>query len=245
MNDLTQKEKNISLLEHLVELRSRILKIVLVWLSVVALLFPFLAQLMNYVTRPILLALPHGSKLSITGVLEGILIPLKLLLTVGFIISLPFSLFQVWAFVAPGLYKKEKRLIFALVISSLIFFCLGMVFCYFVFFPLLFKVAATFTPQQIAYYIPTISSYLSFSLTMLMVFGTAFQVPVLMLVLHRAQLVKFERLKKFRSYAIVAAFIIAGVLTPPDVVSQLLLAIPLVLLYELGLLACKLFPGPK
>ena len=229
-----------SLSEHLLELRSRLIKITVVIVLLVACLSFFLSHLLHWIAYPLLRTLPPGSHLSITGVLEGVIIPLKVLLAGAFILSLPFTLYQVWAFVAPGLYRKEKYLILPCVFFSLVLFMLGMAFCYFVCFPLLFKIASTFTPSDIAFYIPTLSNYVSFLITMFLVFGLAFQLPIFMVVLNSLAVFSLENYRKFRSYAIVADFAVAAIVTPPDVISQLLLAIPLIVLYEIGLAACSI-----
>ncbi|QRN41179.1 MAG: twin-arginine translocase subunit TatC [Neisseriaceae bacterium] len=228
-----------SLTEHLIELRSRLIKIILVIIILIITLTPFLHQILTYVTQPMLASLPEGNKMSITGVLEGIIVPIKVLLTMAFILSLPFTLYQIWAFIAPGLYRKEKKVVFPILLSSFLLFFLGMGFCYFIFFPALFTVASTFTPGDVAYYVPTINNYISFILTMFLVFGLAFQVPIVMFVLNTMDIVSRQQFKDFRAYAIIAAFTIAAITTPPDIISQFFLAVPLVLLYELGLVTCR------
>lgn len=240
MNKSTPNKSELTLTDHLLELRSRLIKVIVVLAIFVALLAPFMQEIFSFITRPMLHTLPSGNKLSITGVLEGVIVPFKVLLTTAFLLSLPFTLYQVWAFIAPGLYVKEKRIIFPLVFISLILFFLGMCFCYFAFFPMLFKIAAAFTPDDIAKYIPTIENYLSFILTMFIVFGLAFQLPIIMFVLNRFGIVSVAKMVSFRGYAIIAAFTIAAITTPPDVISQFFLAVPLVVLYEIGIIVCRL-----
>lgn len=234
------KKKHYSLTSHLIELRTRLTKIFVVLIVLVIIIAPFLQEILVYITSPMLISLPDGNKMSITGVLEGVMVPLKVLLVSAFILSLPFTLYQVWAFVAPGLYAEEKKTILPIALSSLLLFFMGIGFCYFIFLPLLFTIAATFTPNKIANYIPTIGSYLSLILSMFIVFGVTFQVPIMMFVLNKINIVSVQQLKHFRGYAVIVAFTIAAIATPPDIISQFLLALPLIILYELGLLICWL-----
>ena len=166
--------------------------------------------------------------------------PLKILLMSAFLIALPVVLYQAWAFVAPGLYSHEKRLVLPLVVSSTVLFIVGVAFCYFFVFGQVFKFIQGFAPKSITA-APDIEAYLSFVLTMFIAFGLAFEVPIVVVVLARLGVVSVEKLREFRSYFIVVAFIIAAVVTPPDVVSQLALAIPMCLLYEVGIWAAQLF----
>jgi sec-independent protein translocase protein TatC len=184
--------------------------------------------------------LPQGTTLIATNVISPFLVPLKITLMAAFLLVLPVVLYQVWAFVAPGLYNHEKKLVLPLVIASTMLFFIGVAFCYFFVFGQVFKFIQSFAPKSITA-APDIEAYLSFVLTMFIAFGAAFEVPVVVVVLARMGLVTIEQLKKFRSYFIVIAFIVAAVVTPPDVISQLALAIPMVLLYEVGIWAAKLF----
>ena len=236
---MTQEQSG-SLAEHLSELRSRLIKTIAVLMIAMIVLSPFLQTIMRLITYPILHTLPQGNKMSITGVLEGVIVPFKILFGCAFVLTLPFTLYQIWCFIAPGLYQKEKKIILQLVLFSLLMFVLGMLFCFFVFFPLLFRVSAYFTPKTVALYIPTISNYLNFIIRMLITFGFAFQLPILMLVLQQMQLTTSDTFKKWRSYAIIAAFGVAAIMTPPDIMSQFFLAIPLIILYESGLLLCRI-----
>lgn len=235
-----EQEQFSSLAEHLSELRSRLIKIIVVLAIAITALSPFLQEIMRLITYPILHTLPRGNKMSITGVLEGVIVPFKMLLGCAFVLTLPFTLYQIWCFIAPGLYQKEKKIILQLVLFSLLMFVLGMLFCFFIFMPLLFRVSAHFTPKTVALYIPTISNYLNFIIRMLITFGFAFQLPILMLVSQQMELTTFDTFKKRRSYAIIAAFGIAAIVTPPDIMSQFFLAIPLIILYEGGLLLCRI-----
>jgi sec-independent protein translocase protein TatC len=175
-----------------------------------------------------------------TSVISPFLVPLKIMLMAGFLLALPVVLYQAWAFVAPGLYAHEKRLVMPLVVSSTILFFIGVAFCYFFVFGQVFKFIQSFAPKSITA-APDIEAYLSFVLTMFIAFGLAFEVPIVVIVLARMGLVTIEKLKAFRSYFIVLAFIIAAIVTPPDVVSQLALAIPMVILYEIGIWAAQIF----
>ncbi len=227
---------------HLIELRDRLVKgSIAVGICFAALmLWPGAAGLYDLLAAPLVAHLPKGSTLIATSVISPFLVPLKITLMAAFLIALPVVLYQVWAFVAPGLYTHEKKLVLPLVISSSLLFFLGVAFCYFFVFGQVFKFIQGFAPKSITA-APDIEAYLSFVLTMFIAFGAAFEVPVVVVVLARMGLVSIEKLRAFRSYFIVLAFIIAAVLTPPDVVSQLALAIPMVLLYEVGIWAAQIF----
>ena len=227
---------------HLIELRDRLVKgSIAVGICFAALmLWPGAAGLYDLLAAPLVAHLPKGSTLIATSVISPFLVPLKITLMAAFLIALPVVLYQVWAFVAPGLYTHEKKLVLPLVISSSLLFFLGVAFCYFFVFGQVFKFIQGFAPKSITA-APDIEAYLSFVLTMFIAFGAAFEVPVVVVVLARMGLVSIAKLRAFRSYFIVLAFIIAAVLTPPDVVSQLALAIPMVLLYEVGIWAAQIF----
>ncbi|MEQ1683651.1 MAG: twin-arginine translocase subunit TatC [Burkholderiaceae bacterium] len=227
---------------HLVELRDRLVRAAIavgVCFGVLA-LWPGPAGLYDLLAAPLVAHLPKGSTLIATSVISPFMVPIKITLMAAFLLALPVVLYQVWAFVAPGLYTHEKKLVMPLVISSTLLFFLGVAFCYFFVFGQVFKFIQGFAPKSITA-APDIEAYLSFVLTMFIAFGASFEVPVVVVVLARMGLVSIEKLKAFRSYFIVLAFIIAAVLTPPDVVSQLALAIPMVLLYEVGIWAAKIF----
>jgi sec-independent protein translocase protein TatC len=185
-------------------------------------------------------SLPAGGKLIATNVISPFVVPLKITLMAAFLVALPVVLYQMWAFIAPGLYTHEKKLVFPLVISSTLLFLIGVAFCYFFVFGQVFKFIQSFAPQSITA-APDIEAYLSFVLTMFVAFGAAFEVPVVVVVLARMGLVTVEKLREFRSYFIVLAFIIAAIITPPDIVSQLALAIPMCVLYEVGIWAAQIF----
>ncbi|MEO8805722.1 MAG: twin-arginine translocase subunit TatC [Burkholderiaceae bacterium] len=227
---------------HLVELRDRLVRAAIaVGVCFAALaLWPGPAGLYDLLAAPLVAHLPKGSTLIATSVISPFMVPIKITLMAAFLMALPVVLYQVWAFVAPGLYAHEKKLVLPLVVSSTLLFFLGVAFCYFFVFGQVFKFIQGFAPKSITA-APDIEAYLSFVLTMFIAFGASFEVPVVVVVLARMGLVSIDKLKAFRSYFIVLAFIIAAVLTPPDVVSQLALAIPMVLLYEVGIWAAKLF----
>ena len=229
-------------IQHLKEMRDRLVKsLIAVAVACVFLsLFPGPAQLYDLLAAPLVANLPEGTKLIATSVISPFLVPLKILLMTGFLIALPVVLYQAWAFVAPGLYMHEKKLVLPLVISSTLLFFVGVAFCYFFVFGQVFKFIQSFAPKSITA-APDIEAYLGFVLTMFVAFGMAFEVPIVVIVLARMGLVSIEKLKDFRSYFIVLAFIIAAIVTPPDVVSQLALAIPMVILYEVGVWAAQLF----
>jgi sec-independent protein translocase protein TatC len=196
--------------------------------------------LYDYLAAPLVANLPEGTKLIATSVISPFLVPLKIMLMTGFLVALPVVLYQAWAFVAPGLYMHEKKLVLPLVVSSTLLFFIGVAFCYFFVFGQVFKFIQSFAPKSITA-APDIEAYLSFVLTMFVAFGLAFEVPIVVIVLARMKIVSIQKLKDFRSYFIVLAFIIAAIVTPPDVVSQLALAIPMVILYEVGIWAAQLF----
>jgi sec-independent protein translocase protein TatC len=227
---------------HLVELRDRIVRAGLAVLVMFGLLcfFPGPGNLYDLLAAPLVAHLPAGSKLIATNVISPFMVPMKITLMAGFLLALPVVLYQVWAFVAPGLYSHEKKLVLPLVISSTLLFFVGVAFCYFFVFGKVFAFIQSFAPKSVSA-MPDIEAYLSFVLTMFIAFGTAFEVPIAVVVLARLGVVSIENRKAFRAYFIVLAFIIAAVLTPPDIVSQLSLAIPMCLLYEVGIVAAGVF----
>ncbi len=227
---------------HLIELRDRLIRAVVAIGIAFAVLsvWPGPANLYDFLAAPLVAHLPQGTTLIATNVISPFIVPLKITLMAAFLLVLPIVLYQVWAFVAPGLYNHEKKLVLPLVISSTLLFFMGVAFCYFFVFGQVFKFIQSFAPKSITA-APDIEAYLSFVLTMFIAFGAAFEVPVVVVVLARMKLVTIEQLKQFRSYFIVVAFIVAAIVTPPDVISQLALAIPMVLLYEVGIWAAKLF----
>jgi len=227
---------------HLIELRDRLIRacIAIGICFGVLMAWPGAAHLYDLLAAPLVEHLPKGGTLIATSVISPFLVPLKITLMAAFLLALPVVLYQVWAFVAPGLYTHEKKLVLPLVISSTLLFFAGIAFCYFFVFGKVFTFIQSFAPKSVSA-MPDIEAYLSFVLTMFIAFGAAFEVPIVVVVLARIGLVTIEQLRAFRSYFIVLAFIIAAVLTPPDIVSQLALAIPMVLLYEVGIWAAQLF----
>jgi sec-independent protein translocase protein TatC len=227
---------------HLIELRDRLLRaIIAVAVAAVALaIWPGPGPLYDLLAAPLVAHLPKGATLIATSVISPFMVPLKIMLMAAFLIALPVVLYQLWAFVAPGLYSHEKKLVLPLVISSTVLFFIGVAFCYFFVFGQVFAFIQGFAPKSITA-APDIEAYLSFVLTMFLAFGLAFEVPVAVVVLARMGVVSVDKLKSFRGYFVVLAFVIAAVVTPPDVVSQLALAIPMCLLYELGIWAAQIF----
>lgn len=227
-------------ISHLVELRNRVMKASLAILVVFLGLMPWAGNIYDWLALPMMSALPTGSKMIATGVITPFLVPVKVTLLVAFLIALPVVLYQAWAFIAPGLYTHEKKLIAPLVISSSILFIVGVAFCYFFVFGVIFKFINEFAPKSIAV-APDIESYFGFVMTLFIAFGMTFEVPIVVIVLVRMGLVTVQKLKEIRPYVIVGAFVIAAVVTPPDILSQLLLALPLCLLYEVGLIVAPMF----
>lgn len=228
--------------QHLIELRDRLIKVVIaigVTTAILA-LYPGPGELYDLLAAPLVAHLPKGATLIATSVISPFMVPLKIMLMTGFLLALPVVLYQLWAFVAPGLYAHEKKLVLPLVVSSTLLFFVGVAFSYFFVFGKVFAFIQSFAPKSITA-APDIEAYLSFVMTMFLAFGMAFEVPIVVIVLARLGVVSIQKLKEFRGYFVVLAFIIAAIVTPPDVVSQLALAIPMCLLYEVGIWAAQLF----
>lgn len=228
--------------QHLMELRDRLVKaiIAIAVAAVFLFFFPGPGPLYDFLAAPLVAHLPKGATLIATSVISPFMVPLKILLMSAFLLALPFVLWQVWAFVAPGLYSHEKKLVLPLVVSSTVLFFIGVAFCYYFVFGQVFAFIQSFAPKSITA-APDIEAYLSFVLSMFLAFGLAFEVPITVVVLARMGVVSIEKLKNFRGYFIVIAFVIAAIVTPPDVVSQLALAVPMCILYEIGIWAAQLF----
>jgi len=221
-------------LSHLIELRERLVRALLAFaLACIPALY-FSAELYDVLAAPLIASLPQGSRMIATGVITPFLIPMKIAFMAGFLGALPFILYQAWAFVAPGLYAHEKKLVLPLVVSSTVLFLLGMVFCYFIVFGKVFAFIASFAPKSISV-APDIEAYFNFVLGMFLAFGLAFEVPVVVVVLVLTGVISVEQLRDFRGYVIVGIFAIAAFITPPDAVSMISLAVPMCLLYELGI----------
>jgi sec-independent protein translocase protein TatC len=229
-------------ISHLIELRDRLVKasIGIALMFGILALYPGPAAIYDILAAPMIAALPVGSKMIATGVIAPFLVPMKVTLVIAFMLALPWVFYQMWAFIAPGLYAHEKKLVLPLVVSSSLLFVGGVAFCYFFVFGRVFAFIAGFSPESIAV-TPDIENYLDFVMSMCLAFGVTFEVPVVVVILVRMGIVSVAKLKEIRSYVVVGAFVIAAIVTPPDVVSQLALAIPMCLLYELGLLLAPVF----
>jgi len=227
------------LVEHLTELRSRLLKIVVSIGLIFAGLFPFANELYQHISEPLRRFLPEGSSMIATEVASPFLTPFKLSLMLAFVLSMPFLLFQFWSFIAPGLYKKEKRIVGPLMVSSVLLFYLGMAFAYFVVFPLVFSFFTSVGPENVTV-MTDINQYLSFVIKLMIAFGLAFEIPVAVVLLAWMGVVDANKLSNKRPYVIVGCFVLGMLLTPPDVISQTLLAVPMWLLFEAGSIFAKI-----
>ena len=233
-------------ISHLMELRDRLLRalIAIGAMFLVLCLYPGPGAIYDFLALPLTRELPEGTKMIATGVITPFMIPVKVTSMVAFVLALPFVLYQAWAFVAPGLYSHEKRLVLPLIMSSTGLFVAGMAFCYYFVFGEVFRFIAGFAPQSITP-APDIEQYLSFVMTMFLAFGITFEVPVVLVVLVRMGLVTVVKLREFRGYFVVVAAVLSAVVTPPDVVSMLALLVPMCLLYEVGIIASQLVtPAP-
>jgi sec-independent protein translocase protein TatC len=230
-----------SFISHLVELRQRLMRAagaVLV-LFVVLFAYPGSGAIYDVLALPLMNALPEGAKMIATGVVTPFMVPVKVTALVAFMVALPYVLYQAWAFVAPGLYENEKRLALPLVLSSTLLFFLGVAFCYFFVFGNVFAFIHDFAPKSITP-APDIEAYFGFVITMFLAFGIAFEIPIVVVGLVKAGVVSLEKLRDARPYVIVGTFVVAAIVTPPDVLSQFMLAVPMCLLYEAGLLFARL-----
>jgi sec-independent protein translocase protein TatC len=223
-------------ISHLIELRDRLLHTVAGLVLTFICLFPFANDIYSLLASPLLRQLPKGGQMIATAVTTPFFVPMKVALLAAFVISLPYTLYQVWAFIAPGLYQHEKRFAAPMVVLSTLLFLVGMAFAYFLVFPVVFGFIAGTAPEGVAV-MTDIGNYLDFVITLFLAFGLAFEVPVAVVVLVKAGMVNIATLKEIRSYVIVGAFVAGAILTPPDVISQFMLAVPLWLLYEAGILA--------
>ncbi len=231
-------------ISHLIELRTRLMRSIIAVVVVLIALFPWAKEIYAILAAPLLKALGTGATMIATDVTGTFLVPLKVTLMAAFLVALPYVLWQMWAFVAPGLYQHERKLALPVIVSSFAFFLIGMAFAYFLVFPIAFGFFAGYTPTGVTM-MTDIDKYLSFVLTMFVAFGITFETPVVVIVLVRLRIVSLEKLRAIRSYMIVGAFVVGAIFTPPDVVSQLMLAIPLWLLFELGLLMARFVAPPR
>ncbi len=230
-----------SFVSHLIELRDRLLRAVIGLVVVFVALFPFSGKIYSLLAAPMLAKLPQGAHMIATAVTTPFFVPMKVTMLAAFLISLPWLLYQLWAFVAPGLYAHEKRLLVPLMVSALILFFIGMAFAYFAVFPVVFGFIIGSTPEGVAV-MTDIAEYLDFVIGMFMAFGFAFEVPVAVVLIAMLGWVNLQQLKEARAYVVVGAFVLGAIFTPPDIVSQFMLAIPLWLLYEAGMLAVRWLP---
>lgn len=230
-------------ISHLIELRNRLLRIVLGFVLVFIGLFPFANKIYALLAAPMLAKLPAGGQMIATAVTTPFFVPMKVAMMAAFIISLPHTLYQIWAFVAPGLYNHEKKLMVPVIAASTLLFIIGMAFAYFAVFPTVFGFVVGSAPAGVAV-MTDISEYLDFVMTLFMAFGLAFEVPIAVVLIARFGWVSVAQLKEARSYVVVGAFILGAIFTPPDIISQFMLAVPLWLLYELGIVVA-LYTTPK
>ena len=234
-----------TLIAHILELRRRLLHSVATLLILFFCLFPFQNQVFEWVARPMIQRLPAGSSMIATGVASPFMTPMKLTLVVALFLAVPVFLYHLWRFISPALYKSERRMFLPLLVSSVLFFYSGVAFAYFVLFPVAFAFLATAAPQGVKV-MTDINAYLDFVLTIFFAFGVAFEVPVAIVLLVWAGFVSPGRLKKMRPYALVGAFVVGMLLAPPDVVSMTLLALPIYLLFELGIIMARfMVPGSR
>jgi sec-independent protein translocase protein TatC len=238
-DDATQSR----LIDHLIELRSRLLRAVVGLVVVFVALLPFANRLYAWLAQPLLAKLPVGGKLIATGVASPFFAPVKLAFFAALFATMPWLLYQAWAFVAPGLYQREKRLATPLLVSSVLLFYSGCAFAYFVVLPAVFGFLTRVTPEGVAM-MTDIQAYLDFVLVIFLAFGASFELPVALVILVLLGWVTPKQLREWRGYAVVGIFVVAAVITPPDVVSQLLLAVPMMILYEAGIIAASL-AAPK
>lgn len=236
-------EESQPLISHLIELRNRLLRAVICILVVFCILVYWANDIYTLLSSPLTERLPEGATMIATNVVTPFFTPIKLTAIVAVFISVPYILYQVWAFIAPALYKHEKKLVYPLLISSSLLFYIGVAFAYYVVFPLIFGFLTQTAPEGVVM-ATDINSYLDFILTIFLAFGVCFEVPVAIILLCWSGVTTAEDLKEKRPYIIVAAFVIGMLLTPPDMFSQTLLAVPMCLLFELGLLVAR-FYQPK
>lgn len=240
----TEKLHEDGIVGHLVDLRNSAVWSLIVFAVAFMGMFPFAEEIYNAFVAPLLAKLPENAELIATGLLGPFVVPLKVVAFCAFCVTLPHTLFQLWRFVAPGLYRKEKGFAMPVVISSTLLFFLGASFAYLLVFKVVFEFIFNFAPTSIRI-MPDVQNHLDFALLMFLIFGVAFEVPVVVFLLVRGGIVDIAALRKARSYVIAGAFVVAAIITPPDVISQFMLALPVWLLYEIGIQVAQFFPPPK
>jgi sec-independent protein translocase protein TatC len=233
-----------SFISHLIELRERLLKAVVAVAIVLLCLLPFANRLYAWLALPLVAHLPQGGTMIAIEVISPFLIPVKFAFFVALVLAMPIVLYQLWAFVAPGLYKHEKRLALPILVSAVVLFYIGCAFAYFLVLPAVAKFTTAFAPAGVTVS-PDIGKYLDFALLLFFAFGLCFEIPVVLLILVVVGVVTPAQLAESRRYAIVAVFVIAAFFTPPDALSMLMLAIPMCLLYELGIIGARLLVAPR
>jgi sec-independent protein translocase protein TatC len=221
-------------ISHLIELRNRLLRIVVGFIVVFVVFFPFANKIYALLAAPLLSKLPAGGQMIATAVTTPFFVPMKVAMMAAFIVSLPHTMYQVWAFVAPGLYAHEKKFMIPMIVASCILFLIGMTFAYFLVFPVVFGFIVGVAPVGVAV-MTDIGNYLDFVMTLFFAFGLAFQVPIAVVMMVRFGWMTIVQLKDARGYVIVGAFVVGAIFTPPDIISQFMLAVPMWLLYELGI----------
>jgi len=231
-------------ISHLIEMRDRLLRAVIAVVIIFICLFPWAQDLYALLAKPMLASLPQGGQMIATEVTTPFFVPIKVTMMAAFLLAMPWVFYQAWAFVAPGLYQHEKRLGVPLVIASVILFLLGMAFAYFLVFPVVFGFIVGVAPEGVAV-MTDIGKYLDFVMTLFMAFGITFEVPVAVVLLVKMGMVSIAKLREIRPYVIVGAFVVGAIFTPPDVISQFMLAVPMWLLYELGILVAAMITKPK
>jgi sec-independent protein translocase protein TatC len=233
-------------LSHLFELRDRLIRVLVVFIVLFfgSYLWPTWPTLYSLFAQPLMAALPVGGQMISTDVVGVFLVPMKIAALASFLVMLPYVLFQAWAFIAPGLYQHEKKFVLPLVMSSTLLFFAGMAFAYFLIFPTIFKFMASFAPQGVAW-MTDIEKYFGFALSMFVVFGITFETPVVVVLMVKMGFISVEKLKEIRPYVFVGAFVIGAIFTPPDVLSQFLLAVPLYILYEAGIIVAQMLGRSK
>jgi len=233
-----------SFISHLIELRTRLMRSLIAVGVLFLCLMPWSGVIYDFLARPLTATLPDNVNMIATGIVTPVLVPIKLTMLAAFLLALPYLFYQAWAFIAPGLYTHERRMVLPLVLGSTVLFFAGMAFCYYVVFGTVFRFIAGFAPSSVVP-MPDIEQYLSFVIRMFVAFGMTFEVPVIVILLVKAGVVQVQKLREIRPYVIVGAFIVGAIVTPPDVVSQIMLAVPVCLLYELGIFVAAAISKPE